>query len=551
MTTRQFDTTGRVPAVVQAPASCGHVQRKAEIHGGGGSPGAGPEGGRLDGGARREIEAARGGGRRLSPAVAEAMGRRLGADLGRVRVHTDGRADRLAESLNAQAFTTGADVFFRRGGYAPSTSAGRRVLAHELTHVVQQSRGHVGAHGSVGRAGDGYERQADQVAAGISRPAPSGGAPAPSGGGRPVQRTATFLNGSLKEDWRSIRLALKTYNVQMPQDWADPRMGISGDKLKTRLAEIVAEPVDHGTFDLGKEQDIRALAVLLVGQPQVAGPGNVAPPLGQPAPQPVPVAVPAQRPGAGRFSAEYLNRSNKAEVRAALSEWVRYADDRVAGLRKTYLTKSSERSDRRDDERYYPDDVNVASRADAEAFRKTYKEAKSQAVHMSGALNEARAVQSAVGIKTEHIGVLRDPTGKIQSVVELMILSDRVYLSNLAANPENIDGATPVKKVAEAALVFTVLHGRKEGKDLIELWALNNSVKSIYDHLGFKVDDNGTLIPHKRGVKTPVGTGPRKPVKDRWHAVNSMSLDRAGATGLLGRGRALLDVLPDELRGVQ
>ncbi|MFC4584949.1 eCIS core domain-containing protein [Sphaerisporangium corydalis] len=549
MTTRQFDTTGRTtagraPAPVQASAApCGHVQRKAEIRGGGATA-AGPAGGRLEGDSRREIEAARGGGRRLSPGVAEAMGRRLGADLGRVRVHTDDRADRLAESLNAQAFTTGTDVFFRRGGYAPSTSGGRRLLAHELTHVVQQSHGHVGPHGSVGAAGDAHERQADRVAGGLAAPEPSRAA-ASSGGGGPVQRTATFVNGTKLEDWRAARLALKKFAVQMPPDWADPKMGINGDKLKARMSEIVNDPFDHGTFDLGKEEDVKRLAALLVQQPQGAALGNVQ----QPLPQQQPVPVPAQGPGAGRFSAEYLNSSNKAEVRKALREWVQYAEARVDLMRKTYMNMSGEVSKRRREGAYYPDDADPGKYADAVDFRKTYKDAKNRSIHMSGALNEAKSVQKALG-GSQPIGVLRDPTGKIQSVVELMILTDKVYLSNLAANPENIDSASPVRKVGEASLVFTVLHAKKENKNAIELWALNNKVKAIYDHLGFRVDDGGVLVPHTRGMKT-AGPPPRGPVKDRWHAQGSMVLDQTGAAGLLGRGRALLDVLPAELRNVQ
>lgn len=66
------------------------------------------------------------------------MERALGADFGGVRVHTDERADALNRSLRARAFTTGADIFFRRGAYDPASPGGREVLAHELTHVVQQ-----------------------------------------------------------------------------------------------------------------------------------------------------------------------------------------------------------------------------------------------------------------------------------------------------------------------------------------------------------------------------------------------------------------------------
>lgn len=55
-----------------------------------------------------------------------------------VRVHTDAEASTLTDKLNALAFTAGQDIFFRRGEYQPDSSYGREVLAHELTHVVQQ-----------------------------------------------------------------------------------------------------------------------------------------------------------------------------------------------------------------------------------------------------------------------------------------------------------------------------------------------------------------------------------------------------------------------------
>jgi len=64
--------------------------------------------------------------------------RALGADFARVRLHTDVQADQLSRALQAQAFTTGQDIFFRRGEYDAGSTRGQHALAHELTHVVQQ-----------------------------------------------------------------------------------------------------------------------------------------------------------------------------------------------------------------------------------------------------------------------------------------------------------------------------------------------------------------------------------------------------------------------------
>jgi hypothetical protein len=62
-------------------------------------------------------------------------------DFGRVRVHKDRQADQLSRALGSRAFTVGTEVVFAAGEYAPGSNRGRRLLAHELTHVVQQSSG--------------------------------------------------------------------------------------------------------------------------------------------------------------------------------------------------------------------------------------------------------------------------------------------------------------------------------------------------------------------------------------------------------------------------
>jgi hypothetical protein len=75
---------------------------------------------------------------------------RLGVDLDGVRVHTDGEAAETSRLLNARAFTVGNRIVFGPGEYAPDTTAGRRLVAHELTHVVQQTGG--GPAGTPGHA---------------------------------------------------------------------------------------------------------------------------------------------------------------------------------------------------------------------------------------------------------------------------------------------------------------------------------------------------------------------------------------------------------------
>ena len=65
---------------------------------------------------------------------------RFGYDFSGVRVHTDGIASKSAERSNAHAYTVGSDIAFASGKYAPDTATGVKLLGHELTHVVQQSR---------------------------------------------------------------------------------------------------------------------------------------------------------------------------------------------------------------------------------------------------------------------------------------------------------------------------------------------------------------------------------------------------------------------------
>ncbi|MEH2467346.1 eCIS core domain-containing protein [Nostoc sp.] len=85
------------------------------------------------------IKQARGGGQSLAKSIREPMEQAIGADFSRVKVHTDSRANQLNQSIHAKAFTTGQNVFFRQGEYNPGSRGGQELIAHELTHVVQQN----------------------------------------------------------------------------------------------------------------------------------------------------------------------------------------------------------------------------------------------------------------------------------------------------------------------------------------------------------------------------------------------------------------------------
>ena len=181
----------------------------------------------------RAIESSRGGGQSLDRGVQAQMGQALNADFSGVRVHTDAGADGLNQSLSARAFTTGRDIYFRQGEYNPGNSGGRELLAHELTHVVQQNPDKVqtksdddgiqtscGCGGatsgpqmklSVSQPGDQYEQEADRVASAVMHQEQQGSA------------------GSSQ---------LQSINRQMPEEDKDKLQGkYRDDKIRRQMEE--------------------------------------------------------------------------------------------------------------------------------------------------------------------------------------------------------------------------------------------------------------------------------------------------------------------------
>ena len=99
----------------------------------------------------RQLARLRGQGAALPSGFLSEMEQRFGADLSGVRVHSGHEAAQLNQSLRARAFTHGADIYFGSSAYDPSSRAGRRLLAHELTHVVQQGAARRTRRDGVGR----------------------------------------------------------------------------------------------------------------------------------------------------------------------------------------------------------------------------------------------------------------------------------------------------------------------------------------------------------------------------------------------------------------
>jgi hypothetical protein len=135
-----------------------------------------------------------GGGSALDDDTRTDMEGRLGADFSDVRVHTDSSAHESAQAVNAHAYTVGSNVVFQRDKYDPSSDTGKHMLAHELTHVVQQRSGPVdgsdaGGGIQVSDPSDRFEREAVANAdRAMSGPAPTAQLSADGGSGAAVQR---------------------------------------------------------------------------------------------------------------------------------------------------------------------------------------------------------------------------------------------------------------------------------------------------------------------------------------------------------------------------
>lgn len=153
------------------------------------------------------------GGQPLDLAARAFLEPHFGHDFSQVRVHTDTRAAASARAVNALAYTVGKDVVFGAGQYAPGTRAGRRLLAHELTHVAQQS--HIGPALQAklhitGKAGD-------------------------------VKRVETLLNSGLQQYRVSVD---KSGNVSITQNFVEKPPNAQQKALADRLKTIINDPKD-------------------------------------------------------------------------------------------------------------------------------------------------------------------------------------------------------------------------------------------------------------------------------------------------------------------
>jgi hypothetical protein len=205
-----------------------------------GAPGArvGAEGGPLDEEVASAIQAKQRTGNLLETSARASMEETFGTRLDDVQVHADREADELNRRLNAVAFTTGSDIFFSEGAYQPGAPAGDRLLAHEVTHVVQQrSAGPSSGPLTVGPAGDAHEQAADAAGTAEVDAAVGGGrvqrapAPPPVDHEQLLEPARAAVEQALQADPEDRLGAVRQKLAQVPPNLREPIVG----QLKPRF----------------------------------------------------------------------------------------------------------------------------------------------------------------------------------------------------------------------------------------------------------------------------------------------------------------------------
>jgi hypothetical protein len=144
------------------------------------------------------LVSSKGGGESLPEGVRARMESAMGADFSGVKVHTDANAVQMSRDLGAKAFTHGTDIYFNANSYSPHSSSGRKLLAHELTHVVQQSGGEIQkkTNGRGGTQSVARRSNKDVLQRVPNVTALNGPAEMPAGQGNRVTLTATAARGT-------------------------------------------------------------------------------------------------------------------------------------------------------------------------------------------------------------------------------------------------------------------------------------------------------------------------------------------------------------------
>lgn len=135
-----------------------------------------------------EIQSSRGNGSPIPETTKTFMESRFGADFSNVKIHSDKGAAQMNKELNAQAFTVGRDLYFNENKYAPQTDKGKHLLAHELTHVMQQSNFNIKPH--IARFTDTSHHIIEEAAL--------------AGGGFTEEQRKQIESGNIKRDYSQL-----------------------------------------------------------------------------------------------------------------------------------------------------------------------------------------------------------------------------------------------------------------------------------------------------------------------------------------------------------
>jgi len=170
-----------------------------------------------------------GNGQPLDQSTSSFMESRFGHDFSHVRVHTDARAADSANAVNAMAYTVGRNIVFANGQYSPSTAIGKELIAHELTHVIQQQRlgEPLPGHLVLDTSQDQTEQEAQQVASGIAYRNNIRASAKPNASLQRQSKTPAPAQPSPKKPVKTTEPAKKTYPVEncpFPSDFENPNL---------------------------------------------------------------------------------------------------------------------------------------------------------------------------------------------------------------------------------------------------------------------------------------------------------------------------------------
>jgi hypothetical protein len=270
------------------PAERGKVQKKGSIPGSGaskasdsgGSKAPVPGSSKASPAVESGIARSRGSGSPLPATTRNQMESSFGADFSGVRVHQDSGAQEMNKDLNAQAFTHGKDIYFNKGKFSPGSSDGKHLLAHELTHVVQQTGGETAGEkpvqqkAAVGGTPMPIQKADAAGGSGGTGAAGAGGTGAPSSGA--ATPVTSDLLAKYKVDAGEIVIGENGYNFILTNFALKHYPNVTGPEPKNPMkSSIVERNTKQGEVwekavvaeEKGLEESLERLTINGKGQP--------------------------------------------------------------------------------------------------------------------------------------------------------------------------------------------------------------------------------------------------------------------------------------------